>query len=71
MTAMLNTQRPSRQKDPKERLLHEVQDEREPKKRLNADVEASLYKRIKARAVEEDSSISDITRRLWVEYLSK
>lgn len=71
MTAMLNTQRPSRQKDPKEKLLREVQEARESKKRLNADVEASLYKRIKARAVEEDSSISDITRRLWIEYLSK
>lgn len=71
MTAMLNTQRPSRQKDPKDKLLRDVQDKREPRKRLNADVEASLYKRIKARAVEEDRSISDITRALWVEYLSK
>jgi hypothetical protein len=63
----LSARRPSRVK---EQLLHDVQDESEPKKRLNAEVEASLYRRIKARAVTEDRSISDITRRLWVEYLS-
>jgi len=34
-------------------------------------VEASLYRRIKARAVVEERSISDITRQIWVEYLSK
>jgi hypothetical protein len=54
----------------KERLLQEVQDTNEPKKRLNAVVEANLYRRIKSQAVREDRSISDITRQLWVEYLS-
>lgn len=51
--------------------MHEVQDVREPKKRLNADVESSLYRRIKAHAVSEERTISDITRQLWVDYLSK
>jgi hypothetical protein len=64
----LSTKRPSQVK---EHLLHEVHDTREPRKRLNTDLEASLYRRIKAQAVREDRSISDITRQLWVEYLSK
>ena len=64
----LSTKQPSQVK---ENLFQEVQDTREPKKRLNADLEASLYRRIKAQAVREDRSISDITRQLLVEYLSK
>jgi hypothetical protein len=63
----LSAKRPSKVKD---QLLETVRDMNEPKKRLNAEVEASLYRRIKARAVTEDRSISDITRRLWFEYLS-
>jgi hypothetical protein len=47
-----------------------VQETEQPKKRLNADVEVSLYRRIKARAVDEDRTISEITRQLWIEYLS-
>lgn len=64
----LNTQRPSQAK---EKLLQAVtvQDSNK-KKRLNADIEAELYKRIKARALEEERSVSDITRELWIEYLS-
>jgi hypothetical protein len=63
----LSAKRPSRLKD---RLLQEVQETEQPKKRLNADVEVSLYRRIKARAVDEDRTISEITRQLWIEYLS-
>jgi hypothetical protein len=63
----LSARRPSRTK---EQLLGEVRDTAEPKRRLNADVEASLYRRIKARAAHEERSISDITRALWLEYLS-
>lgn len=64
----LSARRPSKVKD---QLVQEVQGTHLPKKRLNADVEASLYRRIKAQAVNEDRSISDITRTLWIEYLSK
>ena len=64
---MLSARRPSKVKD---QLLQDVRDTNEPKKRLNAEVEASLYRRIKVRAVTEDRTISDITRQLWVEYLS-
>lgn len=63
----LSARRPSKTK---EHLLREVQDTNEPKKRLNAAVEANLYRRIKTQAVREERSISDITRQLWVEYLS-
>jgi hypothetical protein len=63
----LSAKRPSRTK---EHLLQEVTDSGEPKKRLNAQVEATLYRRIKTQAAREDRSISDITRQLWVEYLS-
>jgi hypothetical protein len=63
----LSARRPSRTK---EQLLGEVRDTAEPKRRLNADVEASLYRRIKAHAAHEERSISDITRALWLEYLS-
>ena len=64
----LTTKRPSQQ--PRERLLREVRSTDEPKKRLNAEIEASLYRRIKAQAAQEDRTISDITRELWFEYLS-
>ena len=64
----LSAKRPSRIK---ERLLQDVTATGEPKKRLNADVEASLYRRMKAQALKEDRTVADITRSLWVEYLSK
>ena len=64
----LTTKRPSQQ--PRERLRQEVVSADEPKKRLNAEIEASLYRRIKAQAAHEDRTISDITRALWLEYLS-
>ena len=65
----LSAKRPSRSL--KTQLLQDVRSVNEPKKRLNAEVEASLYRRIKGRAVTEERSISDITRHLWIEYLSR
>ena len=65
----LSAKRPS--KNIKEQLLQDVKNTNEPKKRLNADVEASLYRQIKYKAVMEDRSISDITRQLWLNYLEK
>jgi hypothetical protein len=67
----LSAKRPSRGDEARKRILHEVMDETEKKKRLNAEIEESLYRRIKMKAVEEGRSISDITRELWSEYLSK
>ena len=64
---MLQAQRPSR----KERLTEEVKTNTPEAKRLNAVIEADLYRRIKTHAAHEGHSISDITRKLWLEYLSK
>lgn len=64
----LSAKRPTKIKD---QLLHEVQDTQESKKRLNTDVDASLYRRMKSQALREERTISDITRQLWTEYLSK
>jgi len=67
----LSAKRPSRGDEARKRILHEVMDSTEKKKRLNTEIEESLYRRIKMKAVEEGRSISDITRELWSEYLSK
>ena len=67
----LSAKRPSRGDDARKRILHEITETAEKKKRLNAEIEETLYRKIKMRAVEEGRSISDITRDLWSEYLSK
>lgn len=68
----LSAKRPSRGDEVRQRILQEVTETpSEKKKRLNAEIEESLYKRIKMKSVEEGRSISDITRDLWSEYLSK
>jgi len=63
---MLQAQRPSR----KQSLHEQVKTDHPGNKRLNAEIETDLYRRIKTRAAHEGRSISDITRHLWVEYLS-
>ena len=65
----LCSKRPSRGDEVQKRLLKEVRDTRK-KKRLNVEIEENIYTLIKIRAVEEGVSVSDITRSLWVEYLS-
>lgn len=67
----LSAKRPSRGDETRKRILHEVTETTEKKKRLNAEIEETLYRRIKIKAVEEGRSISDITRDLWSEYLSE
>lgn len=67
----LTTKRPSKADDTRQRLMQDVTDMGEKKRRLNADIEESLYRRIKGRAAEEGRTIADITRELWLEYLSK
>ena len=66
----LSAKRPSRSDGARQRIMKEVTETTERKKRLNAEIEESLYKRIKMKAAEEGRSISDITRDLWAEYLS-
>ena len=65
----LSAKRPT--KNIKAQLLEDVKDTKAPKKRLNADIEADLYRRIKSRAVMEDQTVSDITRKLWIDYLGE
>lgn len=65
----LSAKRPS--KTVKEKLMDDVLETDAPKKRLNVDFEISLYKQIKTKALMEDRSVADITRELWIEYLSK
>lgn len=67
----LSAKRPSQGDQARKRILHEVTGTTEKKKRLNAEIEEALYRRIKMKAVEEGRSISDITRDLWSQYLSK
>lgn len=67
----LSAKRPSRGDEARQRILQEVTETATEKKRLNAEIEESLYKQIKMKSVEEGRSISDITRDLWSEYLSK
>lgn len=67
----LSAKRPSRGDEVRKRILHEVTGATEKKKRLNAEIDEALYRKIKMKAAEEGRSISDITRDLWVEYLSK
>lgn len=66
----LSSKRPSQRDEIKSKLLHEVTDKNEKKRRLNAEIEDALYRRIKGRAAEEGRTISNITRELWLEYLS-
>jgi hypothetical protein len=64
----LSAKRPSKSEVAKEKIMQDVTESGRTR-RLNTDIEESLYKRIKLRSVEEDRSISDITRQLWIEYL--
>lgn len=67
----LSVKRPSKSEQTRKRILEEVTDTSEKTRRLNVDVPDSLFRRIKIRALEEDISYSEITRQLWLEYLSK
>lgn len=62
----LSSKRPSA----KERLLNSVR-ETGATRRMNIDVDAQLYRRMKRQALEEERTLSEITRELWAEYLRK
>jgi uncharacterized protein YlxW (UPF0749 family) len=67
----LSSKRPSQREEIKSKLLNDVTGTQGKKRRLNAEIEDTLYRRIKGRAAEDGRTISDITRELWIEYLSK
>ena len=67
----LSAKRPSRGDEVRQRILNEVTETSGRKRRLNAEIDEEAYRKIKMKAAEEGRSISDITRDLWNEYLSK
>lgn len=67
----LSAKRPSKGDENRKRILDEVTEVVEKKRRLNAEIEEALYRKIKVKAAEDDRTISDITRSLWIEYLNK
>ncbi len=67
----LSTKRPSRSDVARERLMDRVTKGEEETRRLNVVINESVYRQIKMKAVEEGRSVSDITRDLWDEYLSR
>ena len=67
----LTTRRPSRSEEARTRILKEVTEAGGKMRRLNVELDQSLYRQIKRQAVEDDRTISEITRELWIVYLSK
>lgn len=67
----LSHKRPSKGEEIRTQILQDVIETSESKKRLNVDIEASLFKKIKIRAAEEGRTIADITASLWRDYMSK
>lgn len=65
----LTAKRPSKGDEARKRIMQDIKEGSEKKRRLNAEIEDSLYRRIKIRAAEENRTISEITRELWVEFL--
>ncbi|MEQ3750328.1 MAG: hypothetical protein ABNH26_13225 [Celeribacter sp.] len=66
---VLTAKRPSRGDEARKRIMQDIKEGSEKKRRLNAEIENSLYRRIKIRAAEENRTISEITRELWIEFL--
>ena len=66
----LSTKRPSRSESAKAKAMASVA-ETGRKRRLNCQVDEELYKQIRMQALEEDDSVSEMTRRLWIAYLKK
>lgn len=66
----LTSKRPSKRDETKAQIMADLTNDQAPKKRLNVEIEAELYQRIKLKATEEGRSISAVTRDLFIEYLS-
>jgi predicted DNA binding CopG/RHH family protein len=67
----LSHKRPSKGEEIRTQIMQDVIEILDSKKRLNVDIEANLFKRIKIRAAEEGRTIADITSSLWSEYIDK
>ena len=67
----MSARRPSRGEAVRERMLRDVASEETSgrARRLSVEVGVALARRIKIHAAQEDRTISEITRELWVAYL--
>ena len=63
----LKTGRPSR----KEKAIASIQDLKVETVRMNINMPKELYKQVKLKALEEDSNITDLVKRLLENYMSK
>jgi len=65
-------QRPTSERQVQEKTKSDLQRARaDESKRLNVPVPPDLYRQMKRQAVEEDRTMSEITRQLWEEYLKE
>ncbi len=55
---VLKANRPSKGDEARRKIMEDITDISEPKRRLNVDVEDSLYRRIKVRVAEEGKTIT-------------
>lgn len=69
----LNSKRPSRDRsEVAEKIKADLVGQGADKpKRLNVIVDESLLRRMKRHALNEDKTISEITRELWITHMSK
>lgn len=68
--SMLKVGRPSASK--KQKAIEEVQDlKKEEIVKMNINIERSFYKKIKQKALDEDTTITELVTRVVKEYVSK
>lgn len=63
----LKTGRPSR----KEKVIASIQDLKVETVRMNINMPKDLYRQVKLKALEEDSNITDLVKRLLEDHISK
>lgn len=69
---MALTARPKRHDSAaKAKIMADVVADADRPKRMNVDIDADIHRQIKARAAQEGRTISEITRELWLDYLTK
>ena len=63
----LKTGRPSK----KEKIIHAVQEKQEEIVKMNVNIPKSFHKKIKQKALDEDTTITEVVRKSLDEYMSK
>jgi hypothetical protein len=68
--SMLKVGRPSTNK--KQKAIEEVQElKKEEVVKMNINIERSFYKKIKQKALDEDTTVTELVTRIVKEYISK